>query len=143
MQLTALDADLLNATREAWRRLPGGVYFSEMIEGILRSQSFGSIRNRPSYQSTHNSVTEEGRVRAILQVIVSGDGRTKTVKLLDLILAPGADKESKETRLTIILTAILGIVRLLIWMPPCWQETLDVWHVGLAAVLYPASGVSI
>lgn len=111
MEFAELNAGILTATQQMWAGAPGSEFYAETIQGILSAQSFGDIRDRCNYQSTYYGIMEEGRLLSLLQMVASGDGRVKTVKLLDLILAPGVDKAEKALRISLVITAIQGIIQ--------------------------------
>ncbi len=111
MEFTELNAESLVATQQVWVSAPGSEFYAETIQGIISARAYGNIRDRSHYESTYYGIVEEGRLLALLQIVASGDGRVKTVKLLDLILAPGVEKAEKSLRISIVITAIQGIIQ--------------------------------
>lgn len=110
MEFTELNKDILARTEQLWASAPGGSFYVETIQGILSTESFGDIRDRCQYQSTYYGIMEGEQLLSLLQIVASGDGRVKTVKLLDLILAPGVEKAEKSLRIGLVITAIKGII---------------------------------
>jgi hypothetical protein len=84
--------------------------YVETLRGIVGAQAYGDMRERAQYQFTYYGVEDEGRLLALLQVVVSGEGRLKTVKLLDILPAPGTTKLGKATRVALLMSIIAGIL---------------------------------
>jgi len=107
-----LDSQRLQAAEREWSSAVGGEYYSDTIQNILQSNSYGRISDRPSYQPTYYGVEDDGRLLALVQIVVSGHGVLKTFKVLDLLLAPGSNAFEKRVRVKIVVNVVVGILAL-------------------------------
>lgn len=110
MRVEELNKEKLETIRGEWGRHPGGDFYVADIDRIIEEKMFGPITDRTRYQSTYFSVTDEGNVLSLMQLIVSGDGKEKTIKVMDLIPAPHMHTLPKESRRDVVVTALLGAV---------------------------------
>jgi len=112
MKFMELDVQRLRAAAEGWSPAVGGVYYSDTIENIIQSNSYGNLLERSPYQAVYYGVEDEGRLLALVQIVVSGHGILKTVKVQDLLLAPGSSGYEKRVRVRIIVHVVVGILAL-------------------------------
>jgi len=103
-----LDEDSLSKAKLAWEGAAGGEFYVATIDSIIDNHYFGSLKTRPN-QPTYFGIEADDELLAMLQIVTSGDGRLKTIKMLDLILAPRMRTSTSDERVKVVTNAIVGI----------------------------------
>ena len=114
MHYEELTTGFLNKIRTDWKDQDediSSIYQNE-IDIILEKSAYGSILDRTNFESTYFAVMDEGFVVGLMQIIVSGHGKKKTIKLLDILPAPNAREMSMEKRVNMVVTALVSLIEI-------------------------------
>lgn len=104
MQFLEINADMLRDAIGSW----SGDWEVESLKVILDTGDFGNASDRLS-KPTYYGIESHGSLIATVQVAMHGDGKSKTIKLIDILIRNGS---SEQDQLKVLVCSVTGLINL-------------------------------
>lgn len=121
MQLHELDIQSLTRIKADWLSFfrgdddaVGVTEFEQLIDIIDKNCQYGALDERDNVPTFFSIDDDEGRTKALVEVVQSRKGRHVWVKMMDISLCPeielhGEDDKTTNERLEVFVAALVGI----------------------------------
>lgn len=105
-----LTKDKLESLKTDWNLNSDSIILNE-IDRIIVGCNYGAPTDRTRNQSTYFGLVVEDRIIGLTNLIISGDGNMKIVKLQDVLLEPNASSLSADERLSVVVEALKLLIK--------------------------------
>ena len=121
MHLQELNSQLLAETKNDWLSFFDGdddavglAEFEQLLEMIGKNNQFGALEGRDNVPTFFSVTNNDGKTKALVEVVQSRKGRQGWVKMMDISLCPTIelhteDEKTTSERLDVFVASLVGI----------------------------------